>query len=64
MAVPVDDAVGVVQELNIGRLMLLEEANEYLEQPGVFHKHMISEAITWYLGVLKKVLPNRVSPEL
>ena len=54
MAVPVDDAVGVVQELNIGRLMLLEETNGYLEQPSVFHRHMISEAITWYLGVLKK----------
>ncbi|HGD3423624.1 TPA: T6SS effector BTH_I2691 family protein [Enterobacter hormaechei] len=62
MAVPVDDAVGVVQELNVGRLMLLEEANEYLEQPGVFHKHMISEAITWYLGVLKKGIAKKSQP--
>lgn len=35
MAVPVDDAVGVVQELNVGRLMLLEEVNEYIERPEV-----------------------------
>lgn len=62
MAVPVDDAVGVVQELNIGRLMLLEEANEYLEQPGVFHKSAISEAITWYLDVLKKGIAKNSQP--
>ena len=59
MAVPVDDAVGVVQELNVGRLMLLEEANEYIEKPGKFHKHAISEAITWYLGVLKKSIAEK-----
>ncbi|MBS0850162.1 T6SS effector BTH_I2691 family protein, partial [Citrobacter sp. JGM124] len=64
MAVPVDDVVGVVQELNVGRLMLLEEANEYIEQPGIFHKHMISEAITWYLDVLKKGIAEKSQPRM
>ncbi len=61
-AIVLDDAVGVVQELNIGRLILLEGANSYIEQPGVFHKHMISEAITWYLGVLKKGVIENSQP--
>ncbi|MEG5483183.1 T6SS effector BTH_I2691 family protein [Enterobacter kobei] len=62
VAVPVDDAVGVVQELNIGRLMLLEAANEYMARPGVFHKHMISEAIMWYLGEIKKDIAAKSQP--
>ncbi|QLK59589.1 hypothetical protein GE278_01810 [Enterobacteriaceae bacterium Kacie_13] len=61
-AVPVDDVVGVVQELNVGRLMLLEEANEYIEEPCVFHKHAISKAITWYLGVIKKGIEESSQP--
>lgn len=62
VALPVDDAVGAVQELNTGRLMLLEAANEYMARPGVFHKHMISESIIRYLDGIKKDIAAKSQP--
>ncbi len=62
MAVAVDDAVGVVQELNIGRMQIAEACQVYIEQPEVCHKHMISEAITQYFGKIKEDIAKESSP--
>jgi len=61
-AVALNDAVGVVQELNIGRIKLIEACQEYIEQPGVLHKHIISESITQYIDTIKKGIAANSAP--
>ncbi|AUJ81499.1 hypothetical protein CWI88_10785 [Enterobacter cancerogenus] len=54
MAVSVNDAVGIIQELNNARMQLVETIQAYTQQPGISHKHVISEAIVQYLDKIKK----------
>lgn len=58
VALALNDSVGVVQELNNSAMQILEASQEYLEQPGVFHKHMISEAISQYIDNIKTAVVN------
>ncbi|WP_304466143.1 T6SS effector BTH_I2691 family protein [Erwinia sp. JUb26] len=62
MAIAVDDSVGIVQELNLGRMQIMEACLAYIAQPEVFHKHMISGAITQYLDRLKQDVAKQSSP--
>jgi len=57
-ALVLNDSVGVVQELNNSAMQILEASQEYLEQPDVFHKHMISEAISQYIDNIKTTVVN------
>lgn len=52
-ALILEDSVGVVQELNNGRMQITEACQEYIEKPEIIHKHMISMSITQYLNNLK-----------
>ncbi|MDK9583880.1 T6SS effector BTH_I2691 family protein [Lelliottia wanjuensis] len=61
-ALILEDAVGVVQELNIGRLQVVEARQIYNELPVIRHKHMISEAIKQYLDSLKKTIDANSKP--
>lgn len=63
VALPLNDSVGVVQELNNSRMQIAEYTQAYIEQPGVFHRHMISEAITDYLRKLKTGIAENAHPE-
>ena len=58
MALALNDSVGVIQELNNSRMQIAEARQEYLELPGVFHRHMISEAICQYLDNIKTEVVN------
>ncbi|QLK62980.1 hypothetical protein GE278_20475 [Enterobacteriaceae bacterium Kacie_13] len=58
VALALHDSVGVVQELNNSAMQILEACQEYLEQPGVFHKHMISEAISQYIDNIRTAVVN------
>jgi len=55
-AVVLNDAVGVVQELNIGRLQLIEAYQAQIGKPEILHKHFISEAIARYMRSLEEVI--------
>ncbi|MDK9355131.1 T6SS effector BTH_I2691 family protein, partial [Lelliottia sp. V106_10] len=52
-ALILEDAVGMVQELNNGRMQITEACQAYIEKPEIIHKHMISMSITQYLYKLK-----------
>ena len=62
-ALVLNDSVGVVQELNNARMQIAETTQAYLEEPGVFHKHMISLAITSYMDSLKADIEKSAQPE-
>ncbi|WP_167519713.1 hypothetical protein, partial [Intestinirhabdus alba] len=52
-ALALNDEVGVVQELNNGRLQIVEATRLYIEQPAIFHRHIISESVIQYLDKIK-----------
>lgn len=54
MAVPMNDPVGIVEELNIGRLHISEVRDVYLQQPGVFHQALVSNAIDETMKSIRK----------
>ncbi|MEY8713576.1 T6SS effector BTH_I2691 family protein [Mangrovibacter phragmitis] len=54
MAVPMNDPVGIVEELNIGRLHISEARDAYLQQPGVSHQALVSGAIAWTMKSIQK----------
>ena len=58
VALALNDSVGVIQELNNSRMQIAEARQEYLELPGVFHRHMISEAICQYHDNIKTEVVN------
>nr|WP_299999256.1 T6SS effector BTH_I2691 family protein [uncultured Cedecea sp.] len=62
-ALVLNDSVGVVQELNNARMQIAEATQAYLEQPGIFHRHLISLAITSYMDSLKAGINANAQPE-
>lgn len=62
VSLALNDSVGVVQELNNSRMQNVEAKQEYLEQPGVFHKYMISKAITNYFNKIKESMAKNAHP--
>lgn len=62
-ALALDDATGVVQELNIGRLSVVEARQRWNESPVVRHKHLIADAIQQYLDTLKKATEEQSQPK-
>ncbi|EPJ3205373.1 T6SS effector BTH_I2691 family protein [Citrobacter freundii] len=61
-ALALNDEVGVVQELNIGRLSVVEARQRWNESPVVRHKHLIADAIQQYLDTLKKATEEQSQP--
>jgi hypothetical protein len=61
-ALPVNDTVGVVQELNIGRIQIVEARQLYTQSPGVLHKTLVSQAIDSYMNSLKKAIDENSQP--
>ncbi|PLR30085.1 hypothetical protein CYR32_19415 [Chimaeribacter coloradensis] len=55
-ALPLNDAVGIVQELNNSRLQVVEARQAYNERQDIRHKHLISDAIEQYLAKLKEAV--------
>ena len=62
VALPLPDATGIVQELNNARMQIAEASQAYLNEPGVFHRHMISEAITDNLARIKREIAGAARP--
>ncbi|HAT1683022.1 TPA: hypothetical protein I8Y21_003739 [Klebsiella oxytoca] len=62
-ALALDDATGIVQELNIGRLSVVEARQRWNESPVVRHKHLIADAIQQYLDTLKKATEAQSQPQ-
>ena len=63
VALPLTDSVGIVQELNNARMQIAEATQAYLAEPGVYHRHMISLAITAYLKKLKHDIDAVAQPQ-
>lgn len=61
-ALALNDEVGVVQELNNGRLQIVEARQVYNELPEIRCKHMISDAIEQYLASLKTAIEESSKP--
>jgi hypothetical protein len=61
-ALALNDEVGVVQELNNGRLQIVEARQVYNELPEIRCKHMISDAIEQYLASLKAAIDESSKP--
>ncbi len=62
LAIAVEDSVGVVQELNDGRLQLVEARQKYNETPEIRHKHLIAQVISQYLASLKQAIEETSTP--
>ena len=62
-AIILDDAVGVIQELNYGRLQLIKDCHDYTSRTEVRHQYITSQAISRTMEVVKKAIQENSQPE-
>ena len=62
-AVILDDAVGVIQELNYGRLQLIEDCHAWTSRTDIRHQHMTSQAISHTFKIVQEAINNNSQPE-
>lgn len=62
-AIILDDTVGVIQELNGGRLQLIKDCHDYTSRTEVRHQYMTSQAITQTLKSVQDAIAKNSQPE-
>ena len=62
-AIILDDTVGVIQELNGGRLQLIKDCHDYTSRTEIRHQYMTSQAITQTLKSLQDAIAKNSQAE-
>ncbi|MRS14741.1 hypothetical protein GJV06_07585 [Enterobacteriaceae bacterium RIT691] len=62
-AIILDDPIGVIQELNSGRLQLIQDCHDYTSRTEVRHRFMTSQAITRTLKAVQDTISKNSQPE-
>ncbi len=62
-AIILDDTIGIIQELNSGRLQLIQDCHDYTSRTEVRHQFMTSRAITRTLEAVQDTISKNSQPE-
>lgn len=62
-AIILDDPTGVIQELNCGRLQLIQDCHDYTSRTEVRHRFMTSQAISRTLKAVQDTISKNSQPE-